>query len=66
MSGNSLESVPLYHQSGTKREICHWIAHIKLSRIIIVILLILFIISLFNHYYLSKVIKNYIQINIFN
>ncbi|KAK0080493.1 hypothetical protein PV325_013877 [Microctonus aethiopoides] len=36
MSGNSLESVPLYHQSGTKREICHWIAHIKLSRIIIV------------------------------
>ncbi|XP_015120556.1 exostosin-3 [Diachasma alloeum] len=55
MAGASLESGTAYHPLGTGREIGHWIAHMKLSRIIILIASILFIVPLFTHYYLSKV-----------
>ncbi|XP_034934185.1 exostosin-3 [Chelonus insularis] len=57
MVGNSLES-PLFHQSTGRWEICQWVSHIKLSRIMIPIFLILFILPLIAHYYLSKVESN--------
>lgn len=56
MGGSIFEILPLYHQNGNGREICHWITHIKLSRIIILTSVVLFMIPLFTHYYLSKVL----------
>lgn len=55
MGGSIFEILPLYHQNGSGREICHWITHIKLSRIIMLTSAVLFIVPLFTHYYLSKV-----------
>lgn len=56
MGGSIFEILPLYHQNGSGREICHWITHIKLSRIIMLTSAVLFIVPLFTHYYLSKVL----------
>ncbi|CAG5101669.1 Similar to botv: Exostosin-3 (Drosophila melanogaster) [Cotesia congregata] len=58
MAGGTLESASLFYQSTNRREMCYWISHIKLSRIIVIMLLILFVVSLFAHYYLSKVETN--------
>ena len=55
MVGSIFEMIPLYHHNGSGREICHWITHIKLSRIIMLTSAVLFIVPLFTHYYLSKV-----------
>lgn len=41
--------------TGGGKDVCQWLAHIKLSRIIIVTSVVLFIVPLFTHYYLSKV-----------
>lgn len=64
MGGSIIEIIPMYHQNGSAREICHWITHIKLSRIIMLTSALLFIVPLFTHYYLSKVtcLNNYIEI----
>lgn len=56
MGGSAFELIPLYHQNGSRREICHWITHIKLSKIIMLTSVVLFIVPLFTHYYLSKVL----------
>ncbi|XP_043283705.1 exostosin-3 [Venturia canescens] len=54
--GSSLESGSAsYHQLSHGREVCHWLAHVKLSKIIILVSVFLFIVPLFTHYYLSKV-----------
>lgn len=37
------------------RDICHWFGHMKLSRIIICVFVILFVVPLIIHYYLSSV-----------
>lgn len=64
MGGSIFEILPLYHQNGSGREICHWITHIKLSRIIMLTSAVLFIVPLFTHYYLSKVLFLNINKNI--
>ncbi|RVE40381.1 hypothetical protein evm_014969, partial [Chilo suppressalis] len=33
---------------------CVWIGHLKLSRVILLVSVILFVVPLFTHYYLSK------------
>ncbi|XP_020281923.1 exostosin-3 isoform X2 [Pseudomyrmex gracilis] len=57
MVGNTYESLPSYHLTVTERERCQckWLAHVKLSRIIILISTVLFTVPLVTHYYLSKV-----------
>ncbi|XP_033231975.1 exostosin-3 isoform X1 [Belonocnema kinseyi] len=55
MVGSGYDPIPHYHLSGGGRDFCHWITHIKLSRILILVSVILFIVPLFAHYYLSKV-----------
>lgn len=57
MVGNIYESLPSYHPTVTEREMCQckWLAHVKLSRIIILISTVLFTVPLVTHYYLSKV-----------
>ncbi|XP_023287673.1 exostosin-3 isoform X2 [Orussus abietinus] len=55
MVGTAFESNSLYHHIGNGREVWHWAAHVKLSRIIILMTAVLFIVPLFTHYYLSKV-----------
>lgn len=60
MVGNTFETLPSYHLNGTRREMCQWVAHVKLSRIIILTSAVLFIVPLFTHYYLSKVYPKFI------
>ncbi|KAJ9588546.1 hypothetical protein L9F63_018084, partial [Diploptera punctata] len=38
--------------------ICHWLSHVKLSRIIVLVSIVLIIVPLITHYYLSKVESN--------
>ncbi|EFN78322.1 exostosin-3 [Harpegnathos saltator] len=52
---NAFELLPSYHSNGAGKEVCQWLAHIKLSRIILLTSAVLFIVPLFTHYYLSKV-----------
>lgn len=56
MGGSVFDLLPLHYQNGSGREFRHWITHIKLSRIIMLTSAVLFIVPLFTHYYLSKVI----------
>lgn len=44
--------------SDTSRDICSWLVHIKLSRIVIMVLAILILTPLITHFYLSKVERN--------
>jgi len=56
MVANTFETLPSYHLSnGIGKDTCQWLAHVKLSRIIILTSTVLFIVPLFTHYYLSKV-----------
>ncbi|XP_046619238.1 exostosin-3 [Neodiprion virginianus] len=56
MIGGLYDGGPTYHSVGSGRiETFHWRSHVKLSRIIILVPVILFIVPLFTHYYLSKV-----------
>ncbi|OXU17778.1 hypothetical protein TSAR_011354 [Trichomalopsis sarcophagae] len=57
MTGNSLEAgLHSYHHMGPAgRDVLPWLARIKLPKIIILVLVLLCIIPLFTHYYLSKV-----------
>lgn len=47
--------------------ICQWLGHLKLSRVLLLVSTILFVVPLVTHYYLSKVnmtsIQKYIDIN---
>lgn len=45
-------------QSDTNRDICNWLVHVKLSRIVIMVLAILIFTPLITHFYLSKVERN--------
>ncbi|PSN36588.1 Exostosin-3 [Blattella germanica] len=47
-----------YHALGTKEVVCHWLSQVKLSRIIILVSVVLIIVPLITHYYLSKVESN--------
>lgn len=49
-----LESAP-YYQFDNGRGTCHFLSRIKLSKVIIIILLVLVIVSFFTHNYLTKV-----------
>lgn len=44
-----------YHTLSSKEIICRWLSHVKLSRIIILVSIVLIIVPLVTHYYLSKV-----------
>lgn len=44
------------------RDVCHWFANVKLSRIIILVSLILLLVPLITHYYLSSVENNSLRI----
>ncbi|EZA60195.1 Exostosin-3 [Ooceraea biroi] len=55
MMGNTCDTLPSYYTNGVGKDVCQWLAHIKLSRIIILTSTVLFIVPLFTHYYLSKV-----------
>ncbi|KAJ8683504.1 hypothetical protein QAD02_019296 [Eretmocerus hayati] len=57
MIGNiSLEAGHSYHHMGPGgRDILHWLSRIKLPRLALLILVMLCIVPLFTHYYLSKV-----------
>jgi hypothetical protein len=44
-----------YHSLGSKEVFCHWLSHVKLSRIIVLVSVVLIIVPLITHYYLSKV-----------
>jgi hypothetical protein len=44
-----------YHALGSKEVFCHWLSHVKLSRIIVLVSVVLIIVPLITHYYLSKV-----------
>lgn len=64
-TSNSVVNIPSCYQDGSGREVCHWIAQIKLSRIIILACTILFIVPLLTHYYLSEVYRMIINILMF-
>lgn len=55
MVGNTYEILPSYHSNGAGKEVCQRLAHVKISRIILLTSVVLFIVPLFTHYYLSKV-----------
>jgi len=44
-----------YHSLGSKEVLCHWLSHMRLSRIIVLVSVVLIIVPLITHYYLSKV-----------
>ncbi|XP_067014506.2 exostosin-3 isoform X3 [Anabrus simplex] len=52
------DSGGLYQPMGGREIVCHWLSHIKLSRIIILVSIVLVIVPLITHYYLSKVESN--------
>lgn len=45
---------PPYQAQSSRDNICHWLGHMKLSRIIILVSVLLFTVPLVTHYYLSK------------
>ncbi|KAJ4429032.1 hypothetical protein ANN_26028 [Periplaneta americana] len=49
---------PSYHALGSREVVCHWLSHVKLSRIIVLVSIVLIIVPLITHYYLSKVESN--------
>nr|CAD7576747.1 unnamed protein product [Timema californicum] len=51
----TLESTGAYHPLNGREALCHWLGHIKLSRIIVLVFMILIIVPLITHYFLSKV-----------
>nr|CAD7462930.1 unnamed protein product [Timema tahoe] len=51
----TLESTGAYHPLNGREALCHWLGHIKLSRIIVLVLMILITVPLITHYFLSKV-----------
>jgi hypothetical protein len=44
-----------YNALGSKEVFCYWLSHVKLSRIIVLVFVVLIIVPLITHYYLSKV-----------
>ncbi|CAG2061396.1 unnamed protein product, partial [Timema podura] len=51
----TLESTGAYHPLNGREALCHWLGHIKLSRIIVLVFMILITVPLITHYFLSKV-----------
>jgi hypothetical protein len=47
-----------YHSLGSKEVLCHWLSHMRLSRIIVLVSVVLIIVPIITHYYLSKVESN--------
>ncbi|XP_066599206.1 exostosin-3 [Prorops nasuta] len=64
MVNKTYENLPTYHQGRILRETCPWKANVKLSRIIIFISVILIIVPLCTHYYLSKVESDSLNMDI--